>query len=830
MRSIVHRFAVAFAAVCFAGGAAAQSVPLSRLDLNVDGTVTTRDSFVLRQCFGKPASCDPRADFDDDGTIGLKDLNLLTAKLGAKVPAPTTSIVTSNVIVSVDKPLVSVNETFVLKAALRGYNDASPRYRWYLPDGTVVDGAQITRSIAAPGIYPVGLAVKLSDGTLIESGTTVTVLQANGQPPAALRIPARPGDVDASGGITLLDAMRTYRFVAGANKALTQTQRDAADMDRDGTLSDEDARQILLGAISGSAYIESTSPRVLRPGTIVTIRSSVFANPAGELTVRFSGSNTVQRPTSFVPGVATVEVPYDTVVPGPDTPLVITVLEGAVERASLRATIQPGIAPVANPQAVVTELLQAIRQALIDNTTRVGDRALAAGLPEAEQQTLRTVALAGEREGVAQIDILIRLINGPGGRRAAQVFAAALQANGYEDLTAAIALLRSPASQSTAPATAALRRAMGASVAAAADTACDAALAAFCPLKTIASVLDNASFITQVGCTSLLAGLGAAVLFPGDGPLIDVAALSLWVATCSKVQVAIEVAATIGSIVGGVDADLSLTASPTRIGVGESSTLTARLNVGGIDELCSLGAGVGAQRVATKLADRIINRLLTKNTGVMLVKKAFEILGGDFLNTFLTSLSSATATAISKSSLDIAVSAAAQALCPSAGLCNPLINTKGALTGANAGLVTASANGAGTFTCPAKTSTSPNAYTFNAQRDFCGEPLKAQAEVNCAATAVTFTMGDNGTALDDIYEVVVDGTSVLSSNVPVRGVSRTIELSAGLHTVHMLGRAAPDGIGTYYISISGARIVSGDATSGTDLVPGAVKTFVIEVQ
>lgn len=242
MRSIVHRFAAALAAVCFAGGAAAQTVPLSRLDLNVDGTVTTQDSFVLRQCFGKPASCDPRADFDDDGTIGLKDLNLLTAKLGARVPAPTTSIVTSNVVVSVDKPLVSVNETFVLKAALRGYNDSSPRYRWYLPDGTIVEGAQISRSIAAPGIYPVGLAVKLSDGTLIDSGTTVTVLQANGQAPAALRIPARPGDVDASGGITLLDAMRTYRFIAGANKALSQTQRDSADMDRDGTLSDEDAR------------------------------------------------------------------------------------------------------------------------------------------------------------------------------------------------------------------------------------------------------------------------------------------------------------------------------------------------------------------------------------------------------------------------------------------------------------------------------------------------------------------------------------------------------------------------------------------------------------
>jgi hypothetical protein len=45
----------------------------------------------------------------------------------------------------------------------------------------------------------------------------------------------------------------------------------------------------------------------------------------------------------------------------------------------------------------------------------------------------------------------------------------------------------------------------------------------------------------------------------------------------------------------------------------------------------------------------------------------------------------------------------------------------------------------------------------------------------------------------------------------------------------MIGRAAPDGIGTYFISFSGAQVIGGDPTSGTDLLPGVVKRFTIAV-
>ena len=101
--------------------------------------------------------------------------------------------------------------------------------------------------------------------------------------------------------------------------------------------------------------------------------------------------------------------------------------------------------------------------------------------------------------------------------------------------------------------------------------------------------------------------------------------------------------------------------------------------------------------------------------------------------------------------------------------------------------------------------------------------------MTCATSSVTITMGDNGSLLDDIFEVVVDGRTVLTSSVPVRSVSTTIALPKGRTEITIRGLAAPDGVGTYFISFSGASVVSGDALSGTDLVPGATKHFVIEV-
>jgi hypothetical protein len=109
------------------------------------------------------------------------------------------------------------------------------------------------------------------------------------------------------------------------------------------------------------------------------------------------------------------------------------------------------------------------------------------------------------------------------------------------------------------------------------------------------------------------------------------------------------------------------------------------------------------------------------------------------------------------------------------------------------------------------------------------QPATTQVDLLCATRVVTITMGDNGNLLDDIFEVVINGSTVLTSSVPVTTVSTTVSLPVGRTAVQMRGLAAPDGVGTYFIRFTGATVVSGDPLSGTDLTPGVVKTFVVEV-
>ena len=108
---------------------------------------------------------------------------------------------------------------------------------------------------------------------------------------------------------------------------------------------------------------------------------------------------------------------------------------------------------------------------------------------------------------------------------------------------------------------------------------------------------------------------------------------------------------------------------------------------------------------------------------------------------------------------------------------------------------------------------------------------KATEIVGCSTSDVLITMGDNGSALDDIFEVIVAGQTVLTSSAPVRSVSASVPIPGGQTEVLMRGLAAPDGVGTYFITFSSnARVVGGDSLSGSDLTPGVTKRFIIEVQ
>ncbi|MBU0995690.1 MAG: hypothetical protein KJ737_24610 [Proteobacteria bacterium] len=96
---------------------------------------------------------------------------------------------------------------------------------------------------------------------------------------------------------------------------------------------------------------------------------------------------------------------------------------------------------------------------------------------------------------------------------------------------------------------------------------------------------------------------------------------------------------------------------------------------------------------------------------------------------------------------------------------------------------------------------------------------------------IVVTVSDNGGAKDDAFALYVDGVykgTMYASDSDYTDVY-TMSLSAGSHTAMLLGVEAPDSVGTYSISFSGVGTVSGDATSGEDLVPGVSKYYTFEV-
>jgi hypothetical protein len=96
---------------------------------------------------------------------------------------------------------------------------------------------------------------------------------------------------------------------------------------------------------------------------------------------------------------------------------------------------------------------------------------------------------------------------------------------------------------------------------------------------------------------------------------------------------------------------------------------------------------------------------------------------------------------------------------------------------------------------------------------------------------VKITVTDNGGAKDDAFALYVDGRyigTMYATNSDYSDVY-SLSLSVASHSAMLLGIEAPDSIGTYGIGFQGVENVTGDPTSGSDLVPGVRKYYTFDV-
>jgi hypothetical protein len=112
--------------------------------------------------------------------------------------------------------------------------------------------------------------------------------------------------------------------------------------------------------------------------------------------------------------------------------------------------------------------------------------------------------------------------------------------------------------------------------------------------------------------------------------------------------------------------------------------------------------------------------------------------------------------------------------------------------------------------------------------EICGEFWGGFTELDLRGVNVQFCQGDNGSLLDDIFELRVDGVVLLAPSVPVVNVCGSLELTPGDHTVVMIGRAAPDLIGTYFLSASPGQLI-GPPLSGSNLLAGTQLSWTLRI-
>lgn len=725
------------------------------------------------------------------------------------------------VAIDVDRTTGVPGTAFALSG--RVVESASPveQWRWRLTDGRELTGRTISISFPAPGLYGAEVTATDRNGNVARAETGLQVFDPATQAPPELGLPPVVGDVDGDGLVTLEDAHRTAKH-AGRLESLPAAAELAADIDLDGQVTPGDALLIGQAVAAGQPLPSVISPVHGAPGARVNLISPELLDPAALIEIEVGESTQVQRPLRPARGYATFMIPLDAtrrgsldVTPGPVEVRIRR--DGTVVQTFTFQVEEPPPLP-ADPKAELKALL-ADRVALLQMNQEAIRILLDLSAVEGEDRELLLASFTvAQQNAAAAVAELSALLDEPGGDELARLFFLFANADGYPEY-------RQSVDELLGGDPAALRAKLDA-IASAGSASVDEILDLLCLVKSLSDGLDTGGVILGWGCDALLLAAIGAILVPADGPVVDVAFFSAWATRCAAVEVAAELPLLINSLVTSMDADLRFTAMPASPRSGEMVKLRAEIELIGLDDLCSFPVGQGRDKLIENLARKAARQYLRRK-----LRPVLRLIPDNVLEKLAKELGDALARTVGHTQIITALETLTGKACDYFNRGVPIPDDLSRiLQGPNPNVGTLSYPGDGTadYLCP--DSGMAGDVVFTATRRICGEDDKKEVTVACSTREVTITIGDNGPANDDIFEVRVAGNTVLTSSQPVRSISTTVDLPAGDHQVQMIGRAAPDGVGTYFIEFSGATVVGGDPLSGSDLTPGVVKTFLIRVQ
>jgi len=701
-------------------------------------------------------------------------------------------------------------------------------WHWAITDGREFDASTISVSFQAPGVYGVTLTARDGNNNTAQTETGLQVFDPASQGPPGLGLPAQVGDVDGDGKITLKDAYLIAKHANGL-APLPPAATSAGDIDLDGQVKPSDA--ILLGqAVAAQQPLPSSLlPTHGAPGTRINVISPSLLDPTATIEIQVGQSAWVQQPLRPARGYSTFVIPLDVskegsleVTPGP---VQVNLRSNGIVIETFSFQVDTPAPLPANPKAELARLLADYLQILELNQAAMRQIIDASSLSNDEKELLLAAFNLAQQDVTTEVAQLRAVLDQPNADALAKLFFLYADANGYpafrKSLTTFLAL--------EAPA---LRAKLEALSTLGPKASVDDILSTLCLIKGLAGQIDTGGQVLGWSCDALLVSALIAAAVPAAEEATP-ALLFSWATSCASTEAFLEVPLLIDSFLNKMDADLRFKAMPENPQPGENVNLRAEIELVGVDDLCAFSVGTGTDKLIEALAKEAVRRLLQKKLALRALSGIVNLLSPDVLKKLEERLSKAVGRTIDETAIGKSLEDLTNRLCDNFNAGAPILDDLSKIGMGpvpDVGTLTFPGDGSGLYMCPQSEAGAAGGVLFTAKRKICGADKERQVTVACETHPVTITMGDNGNLLDDIFEVQIDGQTVLTSSIPVQTISTTIDLAPGDYLVLMIGRAAPDGVGTYFISFSGASVIGGDPLSGIDLTPGVVKTFMIRVQ
>lgn len=702
------------------------------------------------------------------------------------------------------------------------------RFDWTFSDGQAASGIEVSVTFPDAGVYTATVEAVSGTEAIADTTATISVFDlAGGANPGFEALPDKFGDVGQDDRLGLDDLLLAAQGAAGLTQGAAALYErgaggyEAADMDLSGTVDEKDVGLIARALLSGRELPSEILADFVYPGGVATMVSPALLDPDADIAISVEGVQ-VPDPVRAVLGYATFVIPNDADARDAEVDVVVEADGVAADRMRVLLKRMPEKPPGSAKDDVMAffdQLAQWTASYEADTASFIEQNGV---LSTAETD----IALAGARivtlDLEAAIEELEVLLNSPGGEELAEFMQDALYANGLAEF----------------------RENYGTSFGAAANrgggigpknalispsAVCDFYVPLVCDLKLAAEVISGAASLMTATC----AAISVAAIVSGVGAA---AGLTAFLSTCLPLAAKMTLANWLGEVFSVIDMDMRLTASTTNLSSNEMAIITAEVTFLKLGNLCT-------KLLPTKLANLVLEKILGKKLmGVLLRNSATKKILGDLWieigETAYVKLLELIQKELPRVLPSQVIGATENLMKNVCGFINLNSAYEGGVTAdagdfnlraTNGGVLRLLSDGTASLACPVRRPGFPGFVEVMGTKLICADVRTDEVRVNCEGRQVTITMGDNGLANDDIFEVSIGGRTVLTSSSPVRSISVTLELPVGRTTVVMSGRAAPDGIGTYYINFSGATVISGQ-TSGDDLVPGVRKTIVIEVQ